>query len=104
MSNSNSTFQTDKLEDMRTINRLITEVVDVMSVDFLNGLGKASGFISDLVMDITKTTLWMGKDDDDDDQSLLIVTVDFVDKYGNEDANGFIYIGDGDKIYVDFPY
>ena len=44
-----SYFNTSKPEDFKTIQRLITEVITPMSVDFINKLGESSGFANDVV-------------------------------------------------------
>ncbi len=96
-----SYFNTSKPEDFKTIQRLITEVITPMSVDFINKLGESSGFANDVVKSIKETNLSMT---DDDGQVVIIVSVDFIDKDGNEEGNAFIYIGKEDKVYLDYPY
>lgn len=97
----NNYFNTSNPEHIKTIARLISEVITPMSVDFLNKLGETSGFDNDVVDTITSTELSMT---DDEGQVVIIVSVDFTDKSGNENGNAFIYIGKEDIIYLDYPY
>ncbi|MFY0656407.1 MAG: hypothetical protein JXR12_06625 [Neptunomonas phycophila] len=97
----NSYFNTSNPEDIKTIQRLIAEVITPMSVDFINKLGESSGFDNDVVKSIKETELSMTNDEG---QVVIIVSVDFIDKDGNEEGNAFIYIGKEDKVYLDYPY
>ena len=97
----NNYFNTSNPEELATIKRLIEDVCMKMSVDFLNDLGASSGFENDVVKSITNTELSMT---DDEGQTTIVVSVDFIDKDGNEEGNAFVFIGTDDKIHLDYPY
>lgn len=79
----------------------LIQFANELTVDQLNEVGSRSGFAGDVVKSIKSTSLSISEDEG---ETNVVVSVDFTDKDGNPNGNAFIFVGEGDQIYLDYPY